>query len=110
MSVTWTERERPPVTRWERVVQDALWNMRSRAMSIAAHADFRGWRDRAYRFVARVEERWARRVSQADLHLCACPVCRAPKMHDILRPGTDASTNLKSCFGCQTVTAHPSEH
>lgn len=108
MSITWTERERPRVARWERAVQRALWTVRTHVFDVVR--DFSGWRWNVYRLVARVEERWSRHLSQADLHLTACPRCERPMMHVILRPGADARTNRKVCFGCQLETPHPSEH
>lgn len=87
-----------------------MLNVRARGQALAARSDFRGWRMTLYRMMARVDERWSRRTSQADLHLAPCPRCASPKMHVILRPGADASTNRKVCFGCRLDTPHPREH
>ena len=110
MSISWAERQRPPVRAWEHLVRQALWSARQLGMRFAATSDFSGWRFRAYLKLAVLEERWAKRVSQADLHLAVCPMCGQQKMHAILRPGETKWTNRKVCFGCRYDSVHQAEH
>lgn len=110
MSISWTVRQRPPVRAWERVVSRLLWQVRLTGQRLAATSDFSGWRFRAYAKLAKLEERWSMRVTQADMLLAKCPMCGQQKMHVILRPGETRWTNRKVCFGCQHDTPHQAEH
>lgn len=111
MSVMWTERQRPPVAGWERLVGRALWRVRLLGQRFAATSDFSGWRfDVVYRRIANLETEWSRHISQADMVLAHCPTCERPMMHVILRPGATRWTNRKACFGCRRDSVHQSEH
>lgn len=63
-----------------------------------------------YMNLARLEERWSKRVTQADMLVAVCPMCGQQKMHVILRPGETRWTNRKVCFGCQHESIHQAEH
>ncbi len=95
---------------WELLVSQVLWQVRLLGQRFAASSDFSGWRFRAYAKLAKLEERWSMRVTQADMHLAVCPVCGQKKMHVILRPGETKWTNRKVCFGCQQESPHQAEH
>lgn len=110
MSITWEVRQRPPVRTWELLIGRLLWSVRSIGQRFAATSDFSGWRFRAYAKLAKLEERWSKRVTQADMVLAKCEMCGEQKMHVILRPGETRWTNRKVCFGCQWDSPHQAEH